>query len=78
MQDAVEAQHMLGTMYAMGAGVARDYVKAYAYFMVVSAQWGNRYIVDPALLQKISPAQIARADRLVYRCAGKGYRNCRF
>ncbi len=59
------AQHRLGTMYAKGLGVGRNYIKAYAWCEVSAAQ-KSKYAVRK--LKKIeaylNPAQISDAQRL--------------
>ena len=46
------AQHQLGTMYARGTGVTRNYIKAYAWCKVSASQQSRRAIRK---LKKIEP-----------------------
>ena len=59
------AQHRLGTMYARGTGVARNYIKAYAWCKVSALQHSRRAVLK---LKKIEPClsvkQISRARKL--------------
>jgi TPR repeat protein len=59
------AQHRLGTMYARGTGVTRNYIKAYAWCKVSAAQHSRRAILK---LRKIEPClsadQISHARKL--------------
>ena len=66
--DAI-SQQLLGSMYAAGAGVARDYVRAYLWLSLAAA--GTSEVVVPhaiAARDKVaalmSPAQIAEAKAL--------------
>jgi len=60
-----KAQHRLGTMYARGVGVTRNYIEAYAWCKVSAAQHSRRAIFK---LRKIEPylstEQIAKARKL--------------
>ena len=60
-----KAQHRLGTMYARGTGVTRNYIKAYAWCKVSALQHSRRAILK---LRKIEPylsvEQISCARRL--------------
>ena len=59
------AQHRLGTMYARGAGVTRNYIEAYAWCKVSAAQHSRRAILK---LKKIEPhlsaEQVSTARKL--------------
>ncbi len=59
------AQHQLGTMYARGTGVTRNYIKAYAWCKVSALQHSRRAIRK---LRKIEPylsvEQVSRARKL--------------
>lgn len=59
------AQHRLGTMYARGAGVTRNYIEAYAWCKVSAAQHSRR---GQLKLKKIEPylsvEQISTARKL--------------
>ena len=46
------AQHRLGTMYARGTGVSRNYIKAYAWCKVSASQHSRRALLK---LKKIEP-----------------------
>ena len=60
-----KAQHRLGTMYARGAGVSRNYIEAYAWCKVSAAQHSRSALLK---LKKIEPhlsaEQIYNAKKL--------------
>jgi len=59
------AQHRLGSMYARGTGVTRNYIEAYAWCKVSAAQHSRRALLK---LKKIEPhlsaEQITKARKL--------------
>jgi TPR repeat protein len=63
-----KAQHRLGTMYARGAGVTRNYIEAYAWCKISAAQHSRRALLK---LKKIEPhlsvEQISLARKLSRR-----------
>ena len=63
-----KAQHRLGTMYARGTGVTRNYIKAYAWCKVSASQHSRRALLK---LKKIEPylsvEQTSRARKLSRR-----------
>ncbi len=72
-QGYAEAQRNLGVMYAKGEGVPQDYVQARMWVNLAAAQ-GNeqaRKAVD-LLAEKMTPAQIAEAQRLAREWKPKG------
>jgi len=60
-----KAQHQLGTMYARGTGVTRNYIKAYAWCKISALQHSRRASMK---LKKIEPylsvGQISSALKL--------------
>jgi len=62
------AQVNLGLLYANGPGVPQDYVQAHMWFNLAAAQGGKDGVkireVLEALAKKMTPAQIAEAQRL--------------
>ena len=69
-QGEAEAQFNLGLMYAYGRGAPQDYVKAHIWLKFAASGASDakiRYIVvkaRDALAAKMTPAQIAEAQRL--------------
>jgi TPR repeat protein len=73
----VKAQHLLGVMYHRGQGVARNTVRAMAWFSV-AAKHGDREA--QATLREVSktmtPDEIAQARDMAQACEASDYRNC--
>ena len=72
VQGNLEAQMYLGDAYARGRGVAIDFVKAHMWLSLAAAQGGyeakNRF---QYLLSKMTPEQIAEAQRVSGDCASR-------
>ncbi len=59
------AQHSLGTMYDDGQGVSQDYVEAHRWYSLAAAKGYISAITErDKLTRKMTPAQIAEAQRL--------------
>ena len=76
-QGYAEAQNNLGRLYAEGCGVTQDYVRACMWFNLaaakgVSAAQRNR---DEAA-KRMTPPQIAEAQRMATDCEQRNYKNC--
>jgi TPR repeat protein len=73
------AQHLLGVMYHRGQGVARNTVRAMAWFSV-AAKHGDREA--QATLREVSktmtPDEIAQARDMAQACEASDYRNCEY
>jgi len=65
-----KAQHRLGTMYARGAGVARNYIEAYAWCKVSAAQHSRRALLK---LKKIEPHLSAEQMSLARKLSRRYY-----
>ena len=67
-QGNAEAQFDLGRMYEKGQGVPQDYLYAHMWFNLAAAgfsAWDKRAVNGrDALAAKMTPAQIAEAQRL--------------
>lgn len=60
-----KAQHRLGTMYARGVGVTRNYIEAYAWCKVSAAQHSQRAILKLKKIEAyMSAEQITKARKL--------------
>ncbi len=68
-QGNVEAQMHLGDAYAHGKGVSVDFVKAHMWLSLAAARGGYeaKYRFE-YLLSKMTPAQIAEAQRATLEC----------
>lgn len=64
-QGDVIAQTFLGSMYEKGQGVPQDYVQAHMWFNLAAAQQQEKAVAArDQLAKKMTPAQIAEAQRL--------------
>ncbi len=72
-QGFTAAQSTLGTMYALGQGVPKDYVLAHMWMNLAAAKGVKNAGEFLGLLEKrMTPAQIAEAQRLARECKAKG------
>ena len=80
-QRHAAAQSNLGWLYANGRGVPQDYVRAYMWWSLAAAQSTSSAeesedsILDK-LARRMTPAQIAEAQRLSQRCQAQQYTGC--
>ena len=72
-----DAQFNLGVTYGIGEGVTQDYVRAHVWFDVAAAAGaaGAAANRDIAAL-KMTPQQIAEAQKLARECLASNYKNC--
>ena len=75
------AQHNLGALYDNGRGVPQDYVKAYMWLDLAAAQLtsnGKKLAVDNRddAARRMTPAQIAEAQRLSQQCQAQHFKGC--
>ena len=81
-QGDAEAQFSLGLMYAIGDGVPQDDVRAYMWWSLAVAhstdkrQKSTATQRDGALTRRMTPAQIAEAQRLAQQCEAQGLKGC--
>ena len=59
------AQNILGAMYAKGKGVSKDFVEAYKWFSISGETGNGRMYKEKIGKQKMTSAQIAKAQKLV-------------
>ncbi len=64
-------------MYSNGEGVIQDYVRAHMWFNL-SASQGNKNAKKnrEKVTKKMTPAQIAEAQKMARDCEKKNYMNC--
>jgi TPR repeat protein len=76
-QGYASAQYNLGTMYGNGTGVLQDYVRAHMWFNI-SASSGNKIASNnrDIVTKRMTPAQIADAQKLARECVKKKYKGC--
>ena len=73
------AQFELGKMYYQDQGVTQDFVKAHALFNIAAVQGVSIGAEQrDKVAQKMTPADISKAQLLARECAEKDYKNCGF
>jgi TPR repeat protein len=74
-----KAQHLLGVMYHRGQGVARNTVRAMAWFSV-AARHGDREAQASIgeVSKTMTPDEIAEARDMAQACEASDYRNCEY
>ena len=72
-----DAQLYLGTMYNSGYGVIQDHVYAHMWFNIASANGLEKARENRDLVaKKLTPNQMAVAQKLARECVKKDYKNC--
>jgi TPR repeat protein len=76
-QGGPHAQFNLGVLYEKGHGVRQDFVQAHMWYTLGGAN-GNKKAAEfrDALAQKMTPAQVAEAQRLASRCQAQQFKGC--
>ena len=81
-QGHAGAQNILAELYYAGLGVQQDDVRAYMWFsLAVARSTGNKQKStaiqrDGALTRRMTPAQVAEAQRLAQQCEAQGLKGC--
>ena len=76
-QGNANAQGNLGFMYGNGNGVLQDDVYAHMWFNIASSNGAEKAGEGRALIaERMTPAQLAEAQKLARECVKKDYRNC--
>jgi TPR repeat protein len=81
-QGDADAQFSLGLMSAIGDGVPQDDVRAYMWWsLAVAHSTGNKQKAtatqrDGALTRRMTPAQVAEAQRLSQQCQAQQFKGC--
>jgi TPR repeat protein len=83
-QGYPEAQVNLGALYVNGQGVPQDYVRAYMWSNVAArlslllSDADQKTAADnqDKVARRMSPAQIAEAQRLAQQCQAQGFKGC--
>ena len=71
-QGIANAQINLGFMYEKGQGVTQDYVQAHMWYNLATAGGLNIRELRDFLAEKMTPAQIAEAQKLAREWKPKG------
>jgi len=76
-QGLVVAQHNLGWMYSEGYSVPQDYVRAHMW-MNLAASLGHKNAVTTRnrIEEKMTPADVSKAQKLARNCVTNNYKNC--
>jgi TPR repeat protein len=78
-QGNARAQHLIGVMYRKGEGVARNPVRAFAWFSLAAAH-GDREAT--AKLRDVSrtmtPEELSQARAMAQACEVSNYRSCEY
>ncbi len=76
-QGRLDAQLNLGVAYEKGDGTPQDYVRSLMWYNIVSSRTGRPWHKKrAALAEKMTPADIAQAQKLAYECRQQYYRGC--
>lgn len=79
-QGKAWAQLQLGGLYANGQGVPQDYVRAYMWNNLAAASTGDQqtHAVEyrDKIARRMTPAQIAEAQRLSQQCQSQQFKGC--
>ena len=65
-------------MYGLGTGVLQDYVRAHMWFNIaaISGKSKNASKNRDTVAKRMTPAQIAEAQKLARECVAKKYKGC--
>jgi TPR repeat protein len=73
------AQHLLGTMYHKGEGVARNSVRALAWFTLAAAHGDSEAKTKLRDVSKtMTPDEISQAQAMAQACESSDYRSCEY
>ena len=76
-QGSASAQYNLGVMYDNGEGVTQDYVRAHMWFNLVTSKGEEMAKKNrEKVAKKMTPSQIAEAQKMAQDCEKKNYKNC--
>jgi TPR repeat protein len=78
-QGNARAQHLIGLMYHRGEGVARNSVRAFAWFSLAAAH-GDRKAKAKLrdISQTMTPEEISQARDMAQACETSNYRRCEY
>jgi len=76
-QGDATAQFNLGWMYALGQGVIQDNVYAYMWWNIAASQGKENATKNKDILaNKMTPADLSKAQELARECMKKNYKGC--
>jgi TPR repeat protein len=78
-QGNARAQHLIGVMYHKGEGVARNSVRAFAWFSLAAAH-GDRDAQAKLreVSQTMTPDELSQARDMAQACETSNYRSCEY
>jgi len=72
-----KSQYNLGSMYANGQGVIQDYVHAHMWWNIAASSGDKDAVKKRDIIAKrMTPDQIADAQKLARECVRKKYKGC--
>jgi TPR repeat protein len=78
-QGNAKAQNVLGVMYRRGHGVARDSVRAFAWFSRAAARGDATAKAELRdVSQTMTVEELARAREMAQACEASNYRSCEY
>lgn len=78
VQGNAAAQNNLGGMYAKGEAVIKDYVRAHMWFNLAASNGNKNGNESRAIIAKrMTPSQIAKAQKMALDCEKNNYKNCK-
>jgi len=76
-QGRLEAQLNLGIAYEKGDGTPQDYVRSLMWYNIVASRSGRSWHKKrDVIAEKMTPADIAQAQKLARECRQQYYRGC--
>ena len=81
-QGDAKAQRNLGYLYEVGWGVPQDYMRAYMWYNLAAEHFLTRAYQKNAVkyrdevARRMTPAQIAEAQRLSQQCQAQQFKGC--
>jgi TPR repeat protein len=78
-QGDAKAQHLVGVMYHKGEGVARNSVRAFAWFSLAAAH-GDRDAKAKLheVSQTMTPDELSQGREMAQACETSNYRSCEY
>ena len=78
-QGSAKAQHLIGVMYHKGEGVARNSVRAFAWFSLAAAHGDSDAKAKLTEVSKtMTPDELSQAKEMARACEASDYRNCEY
>jgi TPR repeat protein len=78
-QGNAKAQHLIGLMYRKGEGVARNKVRAFAWFSMAAARGDSEARAQLRDVSKTMTAlELSQAREMAQTCEASNYRSCEY